>query len=307
MNEREMEHILNTIKSDKEHEAELDELYNITQRKIEKDIDAFMNIYAGLDNVSMQLAKKKATKIRMQEFYRDAEKIMEEQDVSARAREEANEDIRKYRKTEIELLFSGIGISTILLADKENKLLNDRLNRERVEEVKRQSKIIGVNRTLEEINKVAAERTVKGWRTIDFSESVWANQKELKAELEKTIRRVIINGENPKQASSKIREKVAKDFKQKKYAAERIARTESAFAQTVAQYESYKDMNVKHYQFIAEYSACDDCADLNGEVFEVSEMMAGVNAPYIHPNCKCSTAAHFDRESWDADLKARGL
>jgi len=35
--------------------------------------------------------------------------------------------------------------------------------------------------------------------------------------------------------------------------------------------------------------------------------MPGKNAPVMHPFCRCSTAAYFDRASWDSDLKARGL
>lgn len=34
-------------------------------------------------------------------------------------------------------------------------------------------------------------------------------------------------------------------------------------------------------------STCDDCAALNGQIFDISNAEEGVNLPPIHPNCRC--------------------
>ena len=85
-----------------------------------------------------------------------------------------------------------------------------------------------------------------------------------------------------------LRDLVNKDFKNANYAAERIAITESARMQIDVQEEAFKQNGVKHWVWIAEPTACPECADLDGEIFEV-----GTEDPlpgYIHPFCRCSRA-----------------
>ena len=56
----------------------------------------------------------------------------------------------------------------------------------------------------------------------------------------------------------------------------------------------------EEYIFLALGTACDVCKRLNEQHFKVKDMMPGENAPPMHPNCRCSTAAYMDgvRRSW---------
>ena len=96
--------------------------------------------------------------------------------------------------------------------------------------------------------------------------------------------------------------KLEKTFGSSKYAAERLLRTELARVQTDAQMESFKEGGYDHYMFITVgAAACPVCTALNGKVFNVKDMAPGENAPPMHPNCRCSTAAYMDRggfEKW---------
>lgn len=307
MANKETKHILDSIKADKEYEKKIKVLYDSTRRKIEKELLAFMAMFGGDESVNMQRARKRVTSARMNEFYNEVDYLLNEQEATERAKQEVEDDIAMRKRNEIELAFATIAVLTVLMADKEIKMLSKRLELESAAEIKRQSKIIGKTLTPEQIREIATRRTIKGWHTVDFSENVWANQKHMKSELENVVRRVLINGENPRKASKTLVDRVNKEFKNKTYAAERIARTESAAAQTIAQYESYKEFGYEEYQFHAEVSACDLCSELDDEVFKVTDMQIGLNAPFIHPNCKCSTSAYTDREAWDKKLKARGL
>ena len=84
-------------------------------------------------------------------------------------------------------------------------------------------------------------------------------------------------------------------------------RTEKARVQIESQRISFEEGGYTQYEFIAEPDACPVCAELNEKIFDVDKMEAGINAAPMHPNCRCSTAAHMDREAFERDLEARGL
>jgi SPP1 gp7 family putative phage head morphogenesis protein len=48
------------------------------------------------------------------------------------------------------------------------------------------------------------------------------------------------------------------------------------------------DAGYDMYEFISSIDdrTCDECADLDGQVFYFSEAEEGVNFPPIHPNCR---------------------
>src|SRR5699024_9644206 len=92
-----------------------------------------------------------------------------------------------------------------------------------------------------------------------FSDRIWANQNELRSEINKTIERALIRGENPRKSAASIKRLVRDEYGMKKRAADRIAITEVARGQIIAQRESYKDAGIDHYIYLAENSACDIC------------------------------------------------
>jgi SPP1 gp7 family putative phage head morphogenesis protein len=89
-----------------------------------------------------------------------------------------------------------------------------------------------------------------------------------------------------------------------KYCMERLMRTELARVQTEAQKQSFIRNGFDYYEFICNHNGntCDICSGLNGKHFKVADMMPGDNAPPVHPNCRCSTAAWEDDEEYDAWL-----
>jgi hypothetical protein len=71
--------------------------------------------------------------------------------------------------------------------------------------------------------------------------------------------------------------------------------TEMRRVRTEVAKQSYEQNGNTEYQFLAlGGSPCNDCADLDGRVFPVKEMMPGTNAPPMHPRCLCSTAPYWD-------------
>ena len=109
--------------------------------------------------------------------------------------------------------------------------------------------------------------------------------------------------ENPRVAGRELRQYVNKEFENKKYAADRIAITEAGRVQIAIQEQSYKDNGITQYLYLAEPSACDICSELDGKIFNVSDMRPGENAPVMHPHCKCSTSSYYDATELDKRLE----
>ena len=88
--------------------------------------------------------------------------------------------------------------------------------------------------------------------------------------------------------------------------------TELARVQTEAQKQSFIRNGFDEYVYVActKGDVCPICKGLDDKHFKVDDMMPGENAPPMHPNCHCSTAAYMDDklyEEWLNSYKEHGL
>jgi len=264
--------------------------------------------YAAKENLSLADVKKKISKLDVESFAAKAEKYVKEKDFS----DTANQELRLYnitmRTNRLELLQANIRLNTIGLANEEQRMLEEHLMETAMREYARQAGILGDSvPSQKQLANIAKNIVNAEFRNVEFSNRIWQNQKELQEGLENVIRRTLINGENPRVGARKLRALVEKEFKLKEYAADRIAITETGRVQIEVQKTSYNDYGYDQYVFISEPKACKVCKPLDGEIFKVSKMTPGTNAPMMHPMCRCSTSAYMDREAWDERMKARGL
>ena len=304
----ELKNIVKEIKDDEAYKKKLTTLYNTAMTDIQKDIDADILRYANKENLSLAEAKKKISKFDVESFAEKAAQYTKEKEFS----DLANEQLRAYnitmRTNRLELLQANVGLNTISLANEEQKMLTARLTETAINEYVRQAGILGESvpdrKTLARIAKSIVDAE---FRNVEFSNNIWQNQKELQEGLENVIRRTLINGENPRVGARKLRELVKKEFKLKKYAAERIAITETARVQCATQKLSYEEFGFDEYEYIAEPSACKVCLPLDGKTFKVSDAQSGKNFPVMHPHCRCSTAAYMSRDQWEKRMQEKGL
>ncbi len=136
----------------------------------------------------------------------------------------------------------------------------------------------------------------------DFSTRIWLYQGQLKNELSSLLSNGIVQGIHSRELAKQLEKKIGVS----KANAERLMRTEMARVQIAAQEESYKANGYARYVFLAIGTACPDCLAINGQHFDVAGMQAGENAPPMHPNCRCSTAAWMDRAETMKQIKAMG-
>lgn len=78
--------------------------------------------------------------------------------------------------------------------------------------------------------------------------------------------------------------------------AQRIIRTESCRALNNSTINDFKARGVTKYRFFSleAVNSCQDCTDMDGNVYDVDDAQEGVNLPPIHPNCQCWIVEYED-------------
>lgn len=298
---REQNHIEQMIRKDEELTRRIREKYMDAMNEIKKEIDAFYGRYASREGISMDEARKRVSALEIEQYERKARRYVREKNFSP----QANEEMRLYNVTmrinRLQLLRLNIELELLALISEEERFMMEELTKQARAEYERQAGILG-----ETIN--ANEKNIQSIVNASFlsatwSDRLWSDQTALRAELDKLLHRGIVQGLNPRELARDLR----KVFNTSVYNSERLLRTELARVQIDVQKDSYEKTGFEQYEYIAEPTACDICAELDGEIFDVRDMEIGKNAPVLHPNCRCSTAAYMSREDWDADLRARGL
>ncbi|MDK7227413.1 minor capsid protein [Lactobacillus iners] len=112
----------------------------------------------------------------------------------------------------------------------------------------------------------------------------------------------IIRGDNPSELIKYLKPLVKEIVLNKRYAAERIARTESARVQYKAQIDSLKNNDYKYCKWYIEPGACKACREIaisnsGGNLPEgIYEVDDCPDIP-VHPNCRCSIGAWWKDET----------
>lgn len=133
----------------------------------------------------------------------------------------------------------------------------------------------------------------KPWATdgSNWSDRIWASREKLSAQLQGELVRCLVTGESPVKAGRRIAERMGVGQRQ----AARLVNTECTYAQTLADKNTANEMGVKKMQYLAtlESHTCDTCGSLDKKLIPVNDILPGLNAPPIHPNCRCTLVPYF--------------
>lgn len=137
------------------------------------------------------------------------------------------------------------------------------------------------------INRAFAAEAVKRVWCADgksFSDRIWEHKTALQQELQQGIVDCVIKGSDHRKLVRTLQER----FDVAHSAADRLVRTELNHIQNQGAMRGYLDAGYTHYQFISalDNRTCDECEDLDGQVFAFVDAQEGVNFPPIHPNCR---------------------
>ena len=292
----EQQHIQDEIIRDKAYKEELKRIYMNTYDSIDAELNREIMFLARNDNVSYAEAKQTIKRFDVDRFERTTKRMVDERGFSP----EAKRRLRRYnvtmRTNRLELMQAYINLNVARLTDDEMGLIEKYLTDTAINEMKRQAGILGMTVPSPELLRRTAKAVLESdFQGAHFSDRLWNKSDAFSADLERGMRQVLIQGENPRVAARNIRKYVKDTVDRTTHVSERLAITESARVQTETQRLSFEEYGIGKYVYIAEPTACDICGGLNGKVFNVSDMRVGENAAPMHPFCKCSVAGRVER------------
>ena len=297
--EREAEQLKHYITNEDEYDKQIKQIYENMLDSVQKEIDSFYGKYASKEGITIAEAKKRVSKLDIEAYERKAKRYVRDKDFSKKA----NEEMQLYNLTmkinRLEMLKANIGLELIAGHDELEKFMAEILQERTAEELERQAGILG--KTIQNNADLAHSIPNASFHNATFSDRIWMHQALLKSDLEKLLQSGLIAGKNPRVLARDIR----KRFDVKVSDAESLMRTELARVQTDAQNRSFDKNGFEKYQFVVNGGCCPICeaiADKNDGVYLVKDMMPGENAPPMHPNCRCGTAAYEDSEEYEAWL-----
>lgn len=275
-------------KGEAEFKKELEALYNLQLSQLRKELDAFIQKYANKNGLSVSDAKRKADSFDVKAFETKAKQYVADKDFSPKA----NRELRDYNFSmsvgRQELLIQELELELLALSESERQLIDDYLKNGYKSEVARES-LLGMKvpsgETLEKYMTTAVNANFKGAK---WSERIWKRQEQLRKVVKTEVTRALIRGENGLTIARRIR----KHMDASRTAAERLAITEHARVQTLAQESIMKENGFKHFKLMPESRACDICKEIGKETekkpVKIADMEIGTNAPPIHPYCRCA-------------------
>ncbi len=291
---REEENLRANRKTEAEYEKAINDTYKYMLDQIQKEINGFYAKYAGAEGITLSEAKRRVSKIDIEEYGRKAARYVKTKDFS----KQANDEMRLYNATmkinRLELLKANIGLELVAGFDELQKYFEEKLTNRTMDEFKRQSGILG--RTVQNNEKAAHAIVNASFKNATYSDRIWMYQGMLKAELDSLLKTGLIQGKHPTELARHLQ----KRFGVSAYNANRLMTTELARVQTEAQKQSFIRNGFTQYTFLAIGTACEACRALNEKHFDIDKMMPGENAPPMHPNCRCSVAAYMDSEEYEA-------
>ncbi len=294
---REEENLRANRKTEAEYEKAINDTYKYMLDQIQKEINGFYAKYARAEGITLSEAKRRVSKLDIEEYGRKAARYVKTKDFS----KQANDEMRLYNATmkinRLELLKANIGLELVAGFDELQKYFEEKLTNRTMDEFKRQSGILG--RTVQNNEKAAHAIVNASFKNATYSDRIWMYQGMLKAELDSLLKTGLIQGKHPTELARHLQ----KRFGVSAYNANRLMVTELARVQTEAQKQSFIRNGFAQYTFLAIGTACEACRALNEKHFDIDKMMPGENAPPMHPNCRCSVAAYMDSEEYEEWLE----
>lgn len=178
----------------------------------------------------------------------------------------------------------------------------DKETLDRLKQEKEITKLLALEHNLDTSSKLAKEiiksygkvTSTTKWKETGFSDRLWVNNKEFRDKIYHSVTKMILRNQKPDRFAkdlikfSKLAEKNAYN------AARGLLLNEMGNALTLTQGVMFANNGFEKYQYVCEPTACGLCIPLDGRIFNLKDMIGGVNAPQIHPYCKCSIIPYED-------------
>lgn len=131
------------------------------------------------------------------------------------------------------------------------------------------------------------------WSGKQYSERIWGRSKAVNQAVQDELLVQFMTGRSYNQTAREIENRMGVGAME----ARRLVRTESTYIANSAELESYRACGMEKFRFCAvlDIRTSDICAAMDGRVFEVAKAAIGENVPPLHPWCRSTTVAHFEK------------
>lgn len=281
--------------------ADIENQYRKAQRQIEGQINAWYGRFAKNNNVSLEEARRMLTAKELDELKWDVHEyikygqenalngqwIKELENASARFHISRLEALQLQTQQSLEVMF-GNQLDTI------DSAMSDVYKSGFYRTAFEVQKGFGVGWDFASLDdKQIAKVINKPWAADgkNFSQRVWGNRTKLVNELNQTLTRNIVLGQDPQKAIDEI----VKKMNTSKHNAGRLVMTEEAFFSSEAQRDCFKELDVEEYEIVATLDShtSDICQDMDGKHFKMSQWEVGTTAPPFHVYCRSTTVPYF--------------
>lgn len=125
------------------------------------------------------------------------------------------------------------------------------------------------------------------WHGASFSSRVWSNTKETAEQAQEIIAEGLLSRKSYNQMANEL----AEVTQNSKYNATRLVRTQCNHYLNAGEFRAYEELGIEQYLYLAtlDHKTCRRCQPLDGRIFNTKDKREGVNAPTIHPHCRCTT------------------
>lgn len=297
---RERYNILNAVNAQLTRQTydEVERAFELAQRDIQRDIDAWLNRFAANNGVTLVEARKLLNSNELKEFKWDVAEYIkrgrenaingkwakELENASARLHISRLEALKIRTQNHLETAFAA-----------ENKAVENL-----VKNVYRSDyyhtcfelqKGFGVGFDIAGIDERKLDAVVKKPWTVDrrtFSDRIWERKDKMVSALHQEMMRNCVYGRSRKEMTAALEQFVRKDIKNAEFCAARVIKTETAFFTSQSQLRALSELDCEMYEVYLPIGAksCDICREMNGMHFKLSEYAAGSTAPPFHPNCE---------------------
>lgn len=299
--ERETRQRAANIRDEARFAARINDIFQSTQDSIQQEIESFYQRYAKKEEIDISEARRRVSKIDMEKYERLAAQYVNaahEGGREAAFSDIANEQMRLYNATmrinRLEMLKARCGIRAMDGYRRADELINEALEERAYSEYYRLAGILGNSVQFNE--NMVRSIVNASYQNATWSQRLWNNQALLSERIGAQIAQGILTGKG----SDVLARNIQKLTGGSTFNCQRLMRTELRRVQTAAAEQSMKDNGVTAYKILVAngVNPCDECVALDGQVFKISEMEIGKNAPPKHPSCHCCTCPALDEEKW---------
>lgn len=205
-----------------------------------------------------------------------------------------NSNISEYEKYQLESTLKALNKALDNLYHNEEEMLNNRLIETYIDIYEDNIKALELEASFHTINDNLIREVIKtNWSGFTFSEIIWEKHlPQMKNDVKQILKAGLIRGDSLQDMARALNDKVNKGYSN----ALRLVHTETCWIQNKATIDSYKEADVKKYEFMAflDKRTSTKCRDLDGTTFKVEEAKSGVNLPPLHPRCRSCVVPVID-------------